>query len=76
MNRKYEVVRFEKDGLMLDANVSPTEDTVWLSFNEMYLLFGRDKSVISRHIKNIFKEGKLEPNQTVEKNATVQMEGN
>jgi len=42
----------------------------------MCLFFRRDKSVISRHIKNIFKEGKLEPNQTVAKNATVQMEGN
>ena len=30
MNHKYEVVRFEKDGLMLDVNVSSTEDTVWL----------------------------------------------
>ena len=57
MNSKYELVRFEKDGLTLDVNVSPTEDTVWLSLNEMCLLFGRDKSVISRHIKNIFKEG-------------------
>ena len=76
MKRKYEVVRFEKDDLILDVNVSPTEDTVWLSFNETCLLFGRDKSVISRHIKNIFKEGKLDPNQTVAKNATVQMEGN
>jgi len=42
----------------------------------MCLFFRRDESVISRHIKNIFKEGKLEPNQTVAKNATVQMEGN
>ncbi len=76
MSDKYELVRFEKDGLILDVNVSPNEDTVWLSLNEMCLLFGRDKSVISRHIKNIFKEGELEPNQTVAKNATVQAEGN
>ena len=76
MSDKYELVRFEKDGLILDVNVSPSEDTVWLSLNEMCLLFGRDKSVISRHIKNIFKEGELEPNQTVAKNATVQAEGN
>ena len=75
MSDKYELVRFEKDGLILDVNVSPSEDTVWLSLNEMCLLFGRDKSVISRHIKNIFKERELEPNQTVAKNATVQAEG-
>ena len=59
MSDKYELVRFEKDGLILDVNVSPSEDTVWLSLNEMCLLFGRDKSVISRHIKSIFKEGEL-----------------
>ena len=57
---KYELVRFEKDGLILDVNVSPSEDTAWLSLNEMCLLFGRDKSVISRHIKNLFKEGELD----------------
>ena len=39
-------------------------------------MFGCDKSVISRHIRNVFKEGELEPNQTVAKNATVQAEGN
>ena len=75
MSDKYELVRFEKDGLTLDVNVSPSEDTVWLSLNEMCLLFGRDKSIISRHIKNIFKEGELEPNQTVAKNATVASDG-
>jgi hypothetical protein len=75
MSDKYELVRFEKDGLTLDVNVSPSEDTVWLSLNEMCLLFGRDKSVISRHIKNIFKEGELEPNQTVAKNATTASDG-
>ena len=74
MSGRYELVRFEKDNLMLDVNVSPSEDTVWLSLNEMCLLFGRDKSVISRHVKNIFKEGELEPNQTVAKNATIAIE--
>ena len=57
MSDKYELVRFEKDGLVLDVNVSPSEDTVWLSLNEMCLLFGRNKSVISRHIKNVLKKG-------------------
>lgn len=75
MSDKYELVRFEQNGLTLDVNVSPDEDTVWLSLNEMCILFGRDKSVISRHIRNIFKEGELDPNQAVAKNATVQAEG-
>ena len=42
----------------------------------MSKLFGRDKSVISRHIKNIFEEEELEPTSTVANFATVQTEGN
>ena len=50
-------------------------DTVWLTQKEMADLFQRDKSVISRHIQNVFKEGELEPEATVAKIATVQQEG-
>ena len=50
-------------------------DTVWLSIDQMAELFQRDKSTISRHIKNIFEEGELEQNRTVAKFATVQNEG-
>ena len=51
------------------------DDTVWLSLNQMVELFQRDKSVISRHIKNVFEEGELKPEATVAKFATVQTEG-
>jgi hypothetical protein len=50
-------------------------DTVWLTQKEMADLFQRDKSVISRHINNVFKEGELPPEATVAKIATVQQEG-
>jgi len=50
-------------------------ETVWLSLNQMAALFQRDKSVISRHIRNIFEEGELRPDATVAKFATVQIEG-
>ncbi|MBL0309890.1 MAG: virulence protein RhuM/Fic/DOC family protein [Bacteroidetes bacterium] len=50
------------------------EETVWLSLNHIALLFDRDKSVISRHLKNIYKEGELEEAGTVAKNAIVQIE--
>lgn len=50
-------------------------DTVWLSIDQMAELFQRDKSTISRHIKNIYTEGELTPNTTVAKFATVQIEG-
>lgn len=72
---EYEVIKFENDNVELEVNVSPEEETVWLSLNEMCLLFDRDKSVISRHINNIYKEGELDRDQTVAKNATVQKEG-
>ncbi|MFZ7283924.1 hypothetical protein ACLSZW_09610 [Avibacterium avium] len=58
------------------VEVQFNQDTVWLSLQQMADIFGRDKSVISRHLRNIFKEGELDPISTVAKNATVQKEGN
>lgn len=51
-------------------------ETVWLNLNQLAELFGRDKSVISRHLKNIYKEEELSIEATVAKNATVQKEAN
>ncbi len=50
-------------------------ETCWLSLNQLAELFQRDKSVISRHIKNLFEEGELVREATVAKSATVQTEG-
>ena len=50
-------------------------ETAWLSLSQMAELFQRDKSVISRHIKNVFEEGELSRAATVAKSATVQREG-
>ena len=47
-------------------------DTVWLSIDQMAELFQRDKSTISRHIKNIFAEGELERDSVVAKFATTE----
>ena len=69
MKGGYELVRFEQNGLTLDVNVSPTEDTVWLSKEQIGLLFGRDRSVISRHINNIYEDGELSRNSSCAKNA-------
>jgi len=52
------------------------KETIWANLNQIAKLFGRDKSVISRHIKNIFKSGELDRDSTVAKIATVQIEGN
>ncbi len=50
-------------------------DTVWLSIDQMAKLFQRDKSTISRHIKNIFKEGELISNSVVANFATTAADG-
>ena len=50
-------------------------ETIWASLDQIAQVFGRDKSVISRHIKNIYRERELEENSTIAKNATVQIEG-
>lgn len=51
------------------------KDTVWFNLNQMPDLLEKDKSVISRHISSIFKEGELEKNSTVAKYATAREEG-
>lgn len=51
------------------------QDNLWLSLNQISSLFGRDKSVISKHLKNIYDEGELVQDSTVAKYATVQIEG-
>lgn len=50
-------------------------ETVWLSLQQLAELFQRDKSVISRHLRNIYATQELNREATVAKNATVQMEG-
>lgn len=64
-----------EDGLT-KIEVSFEKDTVWRSLAQMTELFQRDKSTISRHVKNIFSEGELRQEATVAKFATVQIEGN
>ena len=49
-------------------------ETFWLNLNQMSSLFEKNKSLISRHLSNIYKEGELVRNSTVAKNATVQIE--
>ena len=53
---KYEIIKFTDNELEIDVNVSPEENTVWISKEQMSELFQRDRSVISRHIKNILNE--------------------
>ena len=57
----------------LEVNLQ--EETVWLNLKQLAELFGRDKSVIFRHLKNIFKTGEHVKEATVAKFAKIQKEG-
>ena len=50
-------------------------ETVWLSLDQMATLFGRDKSTVSRHIKNVFEEGELQAPSVVANYATTALDG-
>ncbi|MDR1668727.1 MAG: virulence RhuM family protein, partial [Oscillospiraceae bacterium] len=74
-NKENQMIIFTtKDG-KVSVNTRFDEETAWLSLDQMAELFERDKSTISRHIKNVFDDGELEPSATVAKYATVQTEG-
>lgn len=68
-----EIVIFEAENGEIQVKLE--QETVWLSLNQLVELFGRDKSVISRHLGNVFKEGELERDSVVAKNATTASDG-
>ena len=70
-----QIVVFKDGALELDVKITPEQDTVWLSAEEMSVLFDRDRSVIQRHIRSIFNENELDQNSTCAKFAQVQKEG-
>ena len=53
---EFQIIKFTDSNFELDVDVSPDEETVWLTLDEMGLLFDRDRSVIGKHIRNILKE--------------------
>ena len=62
---KYELIKFEDGDFSLDVNVSAKDDTVWLTLDGIALLFGRDKSVISRHVSKIINDLELSEKSVV-----------
>ena len=72
---KGEIVIYQMEDGQASLEVNLVEDTVWLSLNHMVVLFDRDKSVISRHIKNIFGESELDKRSVVAKYATTASDG-
>ena len=59
-NTKYEIIKFEDGDFSLDVNVSPNEETVWLTQAQIAELYDVDRSRVTRHINNILNENELE----------------
>ena len=70
-----EVILYRPPGGRIQLDVRLERDTVWLSLNQMARLFGRDKSVVSRHLQNVFKSRELQRPAVVAENATTAADG-
>lgn len=70
-----EIMLYQSEDGQTKVEVRMEGETVWLTLNQLAELFQRDKSVISRHIKNVFEEGELSPEPVVAKNATTAADG-
>ena len=74
-NNKRNILIYQSQDGQIKVDVRFDNETVWLSIDQMATLFGRDKSTISRHIKNIFEEGELQTTSVVAKFATTASDG-
>lgn len=55
----YEIIKFVDGDFELDVNISPQQNTIWLTQDQIAKLFGKSRSTITEHINNIFSEGEL-----------------
>ena len=70
---KNEIVLFKNQNVKLEVNMK--DETVWLSLDQMAKLFGRDRTVITRHINNIFNDKELEKKEVCAKFAHTTQHG-
>lgn len=75
MNTNTELIMYTTDDGVTKVEATFDGDTVWLSLDQMADLFQRDKSTVSRHIKNVFSEGELSRDSVVAKFATTAADG-
>jgi hypothetical protein len=75
MENNSQIIIYQTEDGQTKVDVRVENDTVWLSLNQIADLFQRDKSVISKHIKNVFSEGELDADSVVAKNATTAADG-
>ena len=74
-NQKSNIIIYTTEDGLAKIETTFDEDTVWLSMDQMAELFQRDKSTISRHIKNVFTEGELQRDSVVANFATTAADG-
>ena len=70
-----DVVVYEAPDGEARVDVRLDRETVWLTRRQMAELFGRDRSVVTRHVRNVFREGELDPDATRARFARIQSEG-
>ncbi len=70
-----EIIIYQAPDGQTSIDVKLENETIWLNLNQMAVLFERDKSVISRHLSNVFKEKELDYGSVVAKNATTGVDG-
>ncbi|MBO7048112.1 MAG: virulence RhuM family protein [Spirochaetia bacterium] len=75
MSDNNQIIMYQTEDGLTKIDVKVENDTVWLSQDQMSELFQRDKSTISRHIKNVFEEGELSRKSVVAKIATTASDG-
>lgn len=73
--QKGEIIIYKTPQNEVELKVKLKQETVWLSLDQIAMLFNRDKSVISRHIKNVFREKELNKNSVVANFATTAADG-
>jgi len=57
---KNEIILFNDGDLKLEVPVTPDKDTVWLTLDQMALLFEKDRSVVGKHVRSVFRDGELD----------------
>lgn len=72
---KGQIILYQTQDGESKIEVTLANETVWLTLDQMADLFQRNKSTISRHIRNVFEEGELDKNVVVAKNATTTQHG-
>ena len=69
------IIRFEQDNVVIDVTVEPTEDTVYLSKDQIVMLFDTTRQTVEYHIENIYESCELDKGATCKEILQVQTEG-